>query len=141
MNNESTSGKIAAACAALALAISAHAQDPEIADQDSEVLVAQPADDVREDSAPSEELELISVDDLPSIDDDEFDEEEETHVPVVTGAFKQWPLTPAWAITIHKSQGKTLSGAGIDLGRSAFAPGASLVATPASTSRHRWRPR
>lgn len=57
----------------------------------------------------------------------EYDEDEERHVPVVTGSFKQLPLAPAWAITIHKSQGKTLSAARIDLGRSAFAPGQVYV--------------
>jgi ATP-dependent exoDNAse (exonuclease V) alpha subunit len=58
----------------------------------------------------------------------EFDEEEDTHVPVVSGAFEQLPLTPAWAVTIHKSQGKTLSRVRIDLGHSAFAPGQVYVA-------------
>jgi len=58
----------------------------------------------------------------------EYDETEQRHVPVVSGAFQQLPLTPAWAITIHKSQGKTLASARIDLGRQAFAPGQVYVA-------------
>lgn len=46
----------------------------------------------------------------------------------VTGSYKQIPLMPAWAVTIHKSQGKTLERVVIDLGRGAFAPGQVYVA-------------
>ncbi len=49
-------------------------------------------------------------------------------VPEVTGTFTQFPLKPAWAITIHKSQGKTFERAVIDLGRGAFAHGQLYVA-------------
>lgn len=58
----------------------------------------------------------------------EFDEDEQMNVALVTGSFQQLPLTPAWAITIHKAQGKTLSAARIDLGQRAFAPGQVYVA-------------
>lgn len=58
----------------------------------------------------------------------EFDEDENRNVPVVSGSYMQLPLMVAWAVTIHKSQGKTLSAARIDLGRSAFAPGQVYVA-------------
>jgi len=44
------------------------------------------------------------------------------------GTFKQYPLKLAWAITIHKSQGKTFDRVIIDMGRGAFAPGQTYVA-------------
>lgn len=46
----------------------------------------------------------------------------------VKGSFIQEPLKPAWAITIHKSQGQTFNRVHIDLGRGAFAHGQTCVA-------------
>ena len=45
----------------------------------------------------------------------------------VIGTFAQYPLKPAWAITIHKSQGLTFDHAVIDA-QAAFAPGQVYVA-------------
>ncbi len=45
----------------------------------------------------------------------------------VQGVFEQMPLRPAWAITIHKSQGLTFDNVIIDAGAS-FAPGQVYVA-------------
>ncbi len=46
----------------------------------------------------------------------------------VIGTFEQYPLKHAWAITIHKSQGKTFDRAIIDMGRGAFEHGQTYVA-------------
>jgi len=45
----------------------------------------------------------------------------------VLGTFAQYPVRPAWAVTVHKSQGLTFDQAVIDVGQ-AFAPGQVYVA-------------
>lgn len=46
----------------------------------------------------------------------------------VVGTYTQIPLTPAWAITIHKAQGLTLSDVRVDLESGAFSEGQTYVA-------------
>ncbi|MDE3016771.1 MAG: AAA family ATPase [Pseudomonadota bacterium] len=58
----------------------------------------------------------------------EFNEEQGKIVEKTLGTYTQFPITLAWAITIHKSQGKTLERVIIDLGTGAFAAGQLYVA-------------
>ena len=47
--------------------------------------------------------------------------------PVVVGTYTQFPIMPAWAMTIHKAQGLTLDDVRIDLGHGAFSAGQAYV--------------
>lgn len=58
----------------------------------------------------------------------EYDDETDRIVAKVVGRYSQLPLMLAWAVTIHKAQGKTLSRAVVDLGPRAFASGQVYVA-------------
>ncbi len=49
-------------------------------------------------------------------------------VPEVIGRFTQYPMMLAWAVTIHKSQGKTFDKVIIDIGHGIFAAGQLYVA-------------
>jgi hypothetical protein len=57
-----------------------------------------------------------------------YDYTEDKIKPVATGKYVQYPLMLAWAVTIHKSQGKTLERVRVDLGSGAFASGQVYVA-------------
>lgn len=57
-----------------------------------------------------------------------FNEEEKKIEEEELGAFVQFPLRLAWAITIHKSQGLTFSNVKIDFGHGVFAGGQTYVA-------------
>ena len=57
-----------------------------------------------------------------------FDEESNKILPEVTGTFTQLPVKLAWAVTIHKGQGKTFEKVHIDFGNGTFASGQAYVA-------------
>lgn len=58
----------------------------------------------------------------------DFDENSNTIFSETVGSFIQYPFILAWAITIHKSQGKTFDRVIIDIGRGTFAHGQVYVA-------------
>ncbi len=54
--------------------------------------------------------------------------------PESVGSFRQYPLKLAWAVTIHKSQGKTFEKVVLDIDRGTFAHGQTYVALSRCTS-------
>ncbi|MFC1521352.1 AAA family ATPase [Elusimicrobiota bacterium] len=58
----------------------------------------------------------------------DFDKENKALSTEIVGTFTQFPIRLAWAITIHKSQGKTFERVIIDVGSGTFATGQMYVA-------------
>ncbi len=58
----------------------------------------------------------------------DYDSKKKTLVTENVGSFTQYPIRLAWAVTIHKSQGKTFDRVIIDVGRGTFATGQMYVA-------------
>jgi hypothetical protein len=57
-----------------------------------------------------------------------FDPMNQTVRSGTVGSYSQLPIQPAWAITVHKSQGLTLEDVRLDLGAGAFSTGQTYVA-------------
>lgn len=64
----------------------------------------------------------------------EYDTETKAVVSESVGSFEQYPMRLAWAVTIHKAQGKTFDHVIIDMGRGAFTTGQTYVALSRCTS-------
>jgi len=58
----------------------------------------------------------------------QYNEKADSLETKVLGSFTQYPFRLAWAITIHKSQGKTFDKVIIDIGKGTFTPGQIYVA-------------
>lgn len=63
-----------------------------------------------------------------------FDEKKGQIDSDTVGTFTQYPLKLAWAVTIHKSQGKTFQKVIVDIGNGAFSHGQVYVALSRCTS-------
>lgn len=63
-----------------------------------------------------------------------YDEKKKAVVENVLGSFKQFPVKPAWALTVHKSQGLTFNNVVIDFAGGAFTSGQTYVALSRCTS-------
>jgi len=63
-----------------------------------------------------------------------FDEAHGAIEAETIGSYTQYPLMLAWAITIHKSQGKTFERVVVDMGRGAFVHGQTYVALSRATA-------
>lgn len=64
----------------------------------------------------------------------EYDEKTKRVKEKEVGSFIQYPLKPAWALTIHKSQGLTFDRVIVDIGPGTFASGQSYVALSRCTT-------
>lgn len=63
-----------------------------------------------------------------------YDEKEKKVIENVAGTFQQYPIKPAWALTVHKSQGLTFNNIVIDFAGGAFSSGQTYVALSRCTS-------
>jgi len=63
-----------------------------------------------------------------------YNEDTEKVESEIVGSFTQYPLRLAWALTIHKSQGKTFSNVILDIGTGTFAHGQLYVALSRCTT-------
>ncbi|MGD0783081.1 MAG: efflux RND transporter permease subunit, partial [Candidatus Aminicenantales bacterium] len=108
-----------------------------IPSQDSSFLfgVTQAGQDISFESMSAHHMAIVDI--LPNtweIFKFAFDPEGERIVSEPVGAFTQYPIRLAWAVTIHKSQGKTFDRVIVDVGRGTFAHGQVYVALSRCTS-------